>query len=91
MKFQEENTEIPDWILRHLRRFGNCCCGRDIVKKYGKDEFLELLRKEGYPCILKIVYENKYKMHGRRVKYPVDAYYILEIECVVKSYFICEE
>ena len=51
MKFQEENIEIPDWILRHLRRFGNCCCGRDIVKKYGKDEFLELLRKEGYPCI----------------------------------------
>ncbi len=87
MKYQEEDIKIPDWILRHLRRFGNCCCGREIVKKIGKEKILELLRKEGYPCILKIVYENKYKKH-RKIKYPVDAYYILEIECVIKSYFI---
>ena len=38
MDFQEENTEIPDWILRHLRKFGNCCCGREIVKKIGKEK-----------------------------------------------------
>lgn len=87
MKFFEQKQEIPDWILRHLRRYGNCCCGREIVKKIGKENIIEVLRQEGYPCILKIVYDNKYK-HKRKVKYPRDAYYILEIECVVKSYFV---
>ena len=88
MDFQEENTEIPDWILRHLRKFGNCCCGREIVKKIGKEKIIEILKRQGYPCVLKIVYENKYLKRRRKVKYPLDAYYILEKEFVVKSYFI---
>ena len=41
------------------------------------------------PCVqAHAVYENKYLKRRRKVKYPLDAYYILEIECVVKSYFI---
>ena len=87
MKFSKK-TEIPDWILCHLRKFGNCCCGREIVKQIGKDEFLELLKEKGYPCILRIVYDTKYRRYIRKVKYPVDAYYILEIECVVKNYYV---
>lgn len=87
MKFSKENSKIPDWILHHLRKYGNCCCGRDIVKKIGREKIIEVLKREGYPCILKIIYENKNR-YKRRVKYPLDAYYILEIECLVKSYYI---
>lgn len=87
MKFSKKKTEIPDWILNHLRKYGNCCCGREIVKKYGKSKIIKLLKEEGYPCVLRIVYENRYK-HSKRLKYPIDAYYILEIECVVNSYYL---
>lgn len=87
MKFSKEENKIPDWILHHLRKFGNCCCGREIVKKIGREEIIEVLKKEGYPCVLRIIYDNTHN-YKRKVKYPLDAYYILEIECVVKSYFI---
>lgn len=85
MNISTEKIVIPEWILRHLKRYGNCCCGREIVKKIGKEKILEILKKEGYVCTLRIVYDNKYK---KRVKYPRDAYYILEIESIIKSYFI---
>lgn len=88
MRFSDDNTVIPKWILYHLRKYGNCCCGREIVKKLGREKILQLLRKDGYPCILRIVYDDMFHKPRRKVKYPRDAYYILEIECVVKSYFI---
>lgn len=86
MGFSYEN-KIPEWIIFHLRKYGNCCCGREIVKRIGKEEILKELKKEGFSCILRIVYDYKYKPM-RKVKYPVNASYIIEIESVVKSYFI---
>ena len=88
MNFSDEKIVIPNWILLHLRKYGNCCCGREIVKKIGREKFLQSLRKLGYPCILRIVYDNKFYRFKKREKYPINAYYILEIECVVKSYYI---
>lgn len=88
MNFSDEGSIIPGWILHHLRKYGNCCCGREIVKKIGKDNILYILRKKGYPCILRIVYDDLFYKPKRKVKYPRNAYYILEIECVVHSYYI---
>ena len=88
MKFSDEKNKIPEWILHHLRKYGNCCCGREIVKKIGREKIMDLLKEEGYPCILKIVCDNKYNyMVERKRKYPINAYYILEIETVVKTYY----
>lgn len=88
MKFSDDSKTIPMWILHHLRKYGNCCCGREIVKEIGKEKIIHLLKDEGYPCILRIVYDNEVYKPKRKVKYPRDAYYILEIECEIKSYFI---
>lgn len=88
MKFSDEEMIIPEWIIHHLRKYGNCCCGREIVKKIGREKFLSLLKEKGYSCILRIVYDKKFEKPLRKVKYPLNAYYILEIECVVKNYFI---
>lgn len=88
MQVSESISEIPEWILGHLKKYGNCCCGRDIVKKIGKEEILTQLKDEGFNCILKIVPDNKFHPPKRRTKYPVNAYYILEIECIVRSYYI---
>ena len=84
----DQKTEIPKWIINHLRRYGNCCCGIDIVKKVGKEQLLNLLRVEGYNCELRIVSDNKFIKLNKRIKYPRNAYYILEIENVIRSYFI---
>lgn len=88
MKFSESKSEIPEWILRHLKKYGNCSCGRSIVKKIGKEEIITMLREKGYNCILKIIPDNKFHPPKRKTKYPVNAYYILEIECIVRSYHI---
>ena len=88
MNYSDHQSGIPEWILRRLRKFGNCCCGREIVKKIGKDEILDLLKKEGYNCTLKIVYDKSFRPPKRRTKYPINAYYILEIECIVRSYYV---
>lgn len=87
MSVSKEEFEIPDWILHHLNKYGNCCCGRDIVKKIGKDRIIEILRGKGYYCVLRIVYD-KHRKYINRVKYPIDAYYILEIECEIKTYYL---
>ncbi len=84
MKFSDE-IQIPEWILQHLRRYGNCCCGREIVKRIGKEKIIEVLRKKGFKCILKIVYEDDYIVK-RRTKYPIYAYYILEMEEKIRIY-----
>lgn len=89
MKFSDEQDKIPEWILHHLGKYGNCCCGREIVKKLGKEKIIALLKEEGYSCILKIVYDYKCNyMAEKRRKYPIDAYYILEIEPVIRTYYI---
>lgn len=82
-----KSDQIPSWILQHLNKYGNCCCGREIVKKIGRDEIIDVLKQEGYPCILKVIYDRKY-VYKRNLKYPKDAYYILEIESNIKSYFL---
>lgn len=87
MNFSESNSEIPSWILHHLKKYGNCCCGRDIVKKIGRDEIINLLKTEGYDCILRVIPDKEFPPR-RKTKYPIHAYYILEIECLVRSYFI---
>lgn len=88
MKFSDDVEIIPDWILNHLKKYGNCCCGREIVKKLGKKRLLESLRLSGYNCILRIVPEYYYDCPRKHIKYPLNSYYILELECVVRSYFI---
>ena len=88
MNFSDDNVVIPQWILHHLRKYGNCCCGREIVKTIGRDRILQVLRKEGYPCILRIIYDDMFHKPRRKVKYPRNTYYIKENTCVDKSYII---
>lgn len=52
-------TKLPEWIFHCLDQYGNCACGRAIVKKYGKEKFLDLLESLGYPCELEILAEQK--------------------------------
>ncbi len=87
MKCSNQNT-IPDWIIYHLNKFGNCACGRDIVKKIGREEIIKLLNSFGYNCNLRVVSESRYIKPDKRIKYPLNAYYILEIETPIKSYHI---
>lgn len=87
MKCSSQKT-IPDWIVNHLNRFGNCSCGRDIVRKIGREEIIRLLSEIGYNCSLRIVPEFRYMKLDKRIKYPFHAYYILEIENPITSYFI---
>ena len=70
MRFSDDNTVIPKWILYHLRKYGNCCCGREIVKKLGREKILQLLRKEGYPCILRIVYDDMFLQNTNLIHSP---------------------
>lgn len=84
MKFSDD-IQIPEWILQHLRRYGNCCCGREIVKRIGKERIIEVLKVHGFDCELKIVYEDNYHVK-RKTKYPVFAYYILEVETKIITY-----
>ena len=77
----KNHSRVPDWVLRNLKNYGNCACGYEIVKKYGKNKLLNILMEKGYECNLRIVREptisNSY--FGRKKKYPKDAYYILEV------------
>ena len=47
-------SKIPVWIKQCLDQYGNCACGRAITKKIGKDNLLQILENEGYPCELEI-------------------------------------
>lgn len=84
MKFSDD-IQIPEWILQHLRRYGNCCCGREIVKRIGKERIIDVLKLYGFECVLKIIYEDNYRVK-RKTKYPVFAYYILEVETKMITY-----
>lgn len=90
MNVSDSLSEIPEWILGHLKKYGNCCCGRDIVKKIGKEQILSQLKEKGFNCILRIVPDNRFYPLKRKTKYPVNAYYILEVECIVRSYYVKE-
>lgn len=64
--------KIPDWILQCLDQYGNCACGRAIVKKHGKEKLLERLEEIGYPCELEILADAKDSS-----QYPKEGTYIL--------------
>lgn len=66
---------IPAWIYSCLDQYANCACGRNIVKKLGKDELLSILDKEGYPCDLEILADPK-----DTSQYPKDGTYILTLK-----------
>ncbi len=68
-------SKIPEWILSCLDQYANCACGRNIVKKLGKDKLLETLKEMGYPCDLEILSDAKDK-----AQYPKDGTYILTMK-----------
>lgn len=69
------SVKIPVWVKQCLDQYGNCACGRAITKKYGKDKLLEALEKEGYPCELEILSDQKDK-----TAYPKDGTYIITLK-----------
>ena len=68
-------SKIPVWIKQCLDQYGNCACGRTITKKIGKDNLLQILENEGYPCGLEILSDQKDKS-----AYPKDGTYILTLK-----------
>ena len=70
-----EGSKIPVWIKQCLDQYGNCACGRTITKKIGKDNLLQILENEGYPCELEILSDQKDKS-----AYPKDGTYILTLK-----------
>lgn len=68
------SSKIPAWIFSCLDQYGNCACGRNIVKKLGQEELLDILEKDGYPCDLEILADPKDKS-----QYPKDGTYILTL------------
>lgn len=84
MKKKTKEKLIPDWIIRNLRVHGNCACGYDIVKKLGKEQLINRIRKLGYECSLRIVNDpEEGKYIKRKMKYPPSAYYILDVDKVL--------
>ena len=85
----KSNEEIiPQWIINHLDKFGNCSCGRDLVKRVGKENVIKQLEKIGFNCEVRIIYENPKDRFKRKSKYPLNAYYILEVKTPIKIYFL---
>ena len=85
----KSNEEIiPQWIINHLDKFGNCSCGRDLIKHVGKENVIKQLEKIGFDCDLRIIYENSKDRFKRKSKYPLNAYYILEVKTPIKIYFL---
>lgn len=82
MKKKKCSRLVPKWILNHLKLYNNCACGYDIVKKLGKEKLLELIREAGYDCSLRIIPDLGVKCK-RKLKYPPNAYYILDVEKVL--------
>lgn len=69
-------SKIPSWIYQCLDQYGNCACGYAITKKLGQEKLLEILKKEGYPCELEILSDQREKKEG----YPKDGTYILTLK-----------
>lgn len=82
MKKRKSSKLVPEWILRNLRRYNNCACGYEIVKKLGKEKLLALIKDAGFECSLRIVPDPDVKSK-KKLKYPPTAYYILDVEKVL--------
>lgn len=74
---------VPKWVVKNLRAYSNCCCGYDLVKKYGEKRLLQKLIDLGYDCSLRIVLDPDGR-EKRKMKYPPSAYYILEVNKVLR-------
>lgn len=68
-------TKIPEWITQCLDQYGNCACGRNITKKFGKEKLLNELEGLGYSCTLDILSDQKDKS-----QYPKEGTYILSLK-----------
>ena len=68
-------SKIPAWILQCLDQYGNCACGRAIVKKLGRENLLEELAAGGRACELEIISDQK---DGSAL--PKDGTYILTLK-----------
>ena len=84
MKKIKEERSVPKWVLRNLRLYGNCCCGYDLIKKYGEKKLLEKLVRFGFECSLRVVPDPDVRLR-RKLKYPPSAYYILEVDKVLTT------
>lgn len=82
MKKKKCSKLVPGWILSHLKMYNNCACGYEIVKKLGEEKLLNLLKCAGYECSLRIIPDSESYIK-RKLKYPPDAYYILDVEKVL--------
>ena len=84
----KSNEEIiPQWIINHLDKFGNCSCGRDLIKRVGKENVIKQLEKIGFDCDLRIIYENSKDRFKRKSKYPLNANIIFEVKHQLKYTF----
>lgn len=84
MKKIIKERSVPKWVLRNLRMYGNCCCGYDLIKKYGEKRLLQKLIYFGFDCSLRIVPDPDARVR-RKMKYPPSAYYILEVNKVLTT------
>ena len=84
MKKEKKERSVPKWVLRNLRVYGNCSCGYDLIKKYGEKRLLQKLIDFGFDCSLRIVPDPDARCR-RKMKYPPSAYYILEVDKVLKT------
>lgn len=65
-------SKIPEWVIQCLDQYGNCACGRTLVKKMTKEKLIDELNRIGYPCDLEILSDQK-----DNSAYPKDGTYIL--------------
>lgn len=86
--YSKDSKEVPKWIINHLNKYGNCSCDRKYIKSVGIENLLKKLEKEGFNCELRIVYENPKSKYKKKVKYPIDAYYILEEISSLRIYYL---
>ena len=58
MAVYEKLTKDNKWVLDRLKDYGNCCCNK-LRKKYGEENLLNILRKEGFECKVVVVEHNE--------------------------------
>ncbi|MCF0259454.1 MAG: hypothetical protein HUJ54_06295 [Erysipelotrichaceae bacterium] len=69
------SSKIPAWVIACLDQYANCACGRNLVMKLGVDQLLDILAKDGYPCELEILSDQK-----DVEEFPKDGTYILTLK-----------
>lgn len=45
---------LPEWVIRNLRKFGNCSINKSIIEKFGIDRVKDFLTKYGFSCNVNI-------------------------------------